>query len=129
MSNSIESHREDKYRWRPLTIDRAGNHLADSGGGPMLAPAPLTNNHKDLPMTDQPSTGSPNVSAPTPMQARAEAKLLRSEIGNKWGKFTTQELDDLKNNDELVAALVAKYGLAKDAATRDAAAVVQGRAF
>ena len=81
-------------------------------------------------MTDQPPTGSPNAAAaPTPMQARAEAKLLRSEIGNKWGKFTTQELDDLKNNDDLVAALVAKYGLERDTATRDAAAVVQGRAF
>jgi enoyl reductase-like protein len=80
-------------------------------------------------MTDQPSTGSTNAAAPTPMQARAEARMLRSEIGNKWGKFTTQELDDLKDNDELVAALVAKYGLDKAAATRDAAAVVQGRAF
>ena len=80
-------------------------------------------------MTDQPSTASPNTSASTPMQARAEAKLLRSEIGNKWGKFTPQELADLKDNDDLVAALVAKYGLAKDAATRDAAAVVQGRPF
>ena len=80
-------------------------------------------------MTDQPPTGSPNAAAPTPMQAKAEAKLLRSEIGNKWGKFTTEELDNLKNNDDLVVALVAKYGLEKDTATRDAAAVVQGRAF
>ena len=80
-------------------------------------------------MTDQPSTASPNASAPTPMQAKAESKLLRSEIGSKWGKFTQQELADLKDNDDLVAALVAKYGLSKDAATRDAAAVVQGRAF
>jgi enoyl reductase-like protein len=80
-------------------------------------------------MTDQPFTGSTNAAAPNPMQARAEAKLLRSEIGSKWGKFTMQELDDLKDNDDLVAALVAKYGLDKDAATRDAAAVVQGRPF
>jgi hypothetical protein len=80
-------------------------------------------------MTDQPSKATANAEQLTPMQARAEAKLLRSEIGNKWGKFTTQELDDLKDNDDLVAALVAKYGLEKDAATRDAAAVVQGRAF
>ena len=80
-------------------------------------------------MTDQPSTGSANAAAHTPMQAKAEARMLRSEIGSKWGKFTTQELDDLKDNDALVAALVAKYGLEKDAATRDAAAVVQGRAF
>ena len=80
-------------------------------------------------MTDQPSKATTNPEELTPMQARAEAKLLRAEIGNKWGKFTTQELDDLKDNDDLVAALVAKYGLDKDAATRDAAAVVQGRAF
>ena len=80
-------------------------------------------------MTDQPSTAPANPAAPNPMQARAEAKLLRSEIGSKWGKFTLQELDDLKDNEQLVAALVAKYGLDKDAATRDAAAVVQGRTF
>ena len=80
-------------------------------------------------MTDQPSTGGANAAAHTPMQAKSEARMLRSEIGSKWGKFTTQELDDLKDNDALVAALVAKYGLEKDAATRDAAAVVQGRAF
>lgn len=80
-------------------------------------------------MTDQPSKATANATQPNPMQARAEAKLLRSEIGNKWGKFTRQELDDLRDNDDLVAALVAKYGLEKDAATRDAAAVVQGRPF
>ena len=80
-------------------------------------------------MTDQPSAINPNTSAPTPMQAKAEARMLRSEIGNKWGKFATQELDDLKDNDALVAALVAKHGLDKNTATRDAAAVVQGRTF
>jgi len=80
-------------------------------------------------MTDQPSAINPNTSAPTPMQAKAEARMLRSEIGNKWGKFTTQELDDLTDNDDLVSALVAKYGLDNVAATRDAATVVQGRAF
>jgi hypothetical protein len=80
-------------------------------------------------MTDQPSTASPNASAPNPMQAKADPKRLRTEIGSKWGKFTSQELVDLKDNDQLVAALVAKYGLTKDAATRDAAAVVQGRPF
>jgi len=80
-------------------------------------------------MTDQPSTATANAVAPNPMQARAEAKMLRDEIGSKWGKFTTEELTNLKNNDDLVAQLVAKYGLAKDAATRDAAALVKGRAF
>ena len=80
-------------------------------------------------MTDQPSTTTQNEAPSNPMQATADAKLLRIEIGNKWVKFTQPELDDLKDNEDLVVALVAKYGLEKDAATRDAAAVVQGRAF
>jgi hypothetical protein len=80
-------------------------------------------------MTDQPSTAAPNAASITRMQDKAQPTTLRSEIGSKWGKFTTQELADLKGNDDLVAALVAKYGLEKDAATRDAATVVQGRAF
>ena len=80
-------------------------------------------------MTDQPSTTTQNAAPSNPVQATADAKLLRTEIGSKWSKFTPQELTDLKDNDALVAALVAKYGLEKDAATRDAAALVQGRAF
>ena len=80
-------------------------------------------------MTDQPSPATASLPGPTPMQARAEARMLRAEIGSRWDRFTTQELDDLKDNDALVAALVAKYGLDKDTATRDAAAVVQDRAF
>jgi hypothetical protein len=80
-------------------------------------------------MTNQPSMATPNPAEPNPMQARAEAKLLRSEIGSKWGKFTQQELTDLKDNDDLVTQLVAKYGIEKDAATRDAATVVKGRPF
>ncbi len=84
-------------------------------------------------MTDQPSPASASPAAPTPaptpMQARAEARMLRAEIGDRWDKFSPQELDALRNNDDLVAQLVAKYGLAKDTATRDAAALVRGRAF
>jgi hypothetical protein len=82
-------------------------------------------------MTEQPSTAPKNAAATTPMQDNpAQAKkLLRADIGGKWGKFTTQELTDLKDNDDLVNLLVAKYGLEKDAAQRDAAAIVQGRAF
>ena len=80
-------------------------------------------------MTDQPSTAAPNAAAPTPMQARAEAKMLRAEIGSRWDKFTQQELADLKDNDDLATKLMAKYGLDKAAASRDAAALVKGRAF
>jgi hypothetical protein len=54
---------------------------------------------------------------------------LSPNVGGKWGKFSQQELTDLKDNDDLVAQLVAKYGLEKDAASRDAAAIVKGHAF
>jgi hypothetical protein len=122
MSNSIGGVGEDKYLCGRTIVETA-------------APArcslrrPLTKNHKDVPMTDQPSTGTASSTAPTPMQARAEAKMLRAEIGNRWDKFTQPELDALRNNDDLVAQLVAKYGLGQDAATREAAALVRGRAF
>jgi hypothetical protein len=94
-----------------------------------IVPAELTNNHKELPMTDQPSTT--NSAAANRMQDNTapEQKLLRADIGAKWGKFTAQELSDLKDNDDLVTQLVAKYSLEKDVAVRDAAAIVKGRAF
>ena len=82
-------------------------------------------------MTDQASTATTNAAATTRMQDNAiEAKkLLRADIGSKWSKFSAQELTDLRDNDDLVTKLVTKYGLEKDAALRDAAAVVKGRGF
>ncbi len=82
-------------------------------------------------MTDQPSTTVRHAAAHTPVQdnpAHAR-KQLRADIGGKWGKFSEQELADLKDNDDLVSHLVSKYGLEKETATRDAAAIVQGRPF
>ena len=82
-------------------------------------------------MTEQSSTATTNAGATNPTQDDAiEAKeALRADIGGKWDKFSAQELTDLKDNDDLVTQLVAKYGLQKDAATREAAAVVKGRDF
>jgi hypothetical protein len=82
-------------------------------------------------MTDQPSTAATNTAASNrvPKNAAAEKKQLRDDIGGKWGKFTAQELTELKDNDDLVTQLVAKYGLEKNAALRDAALIVKGRAF
>ena len=82
-------------------------------------------------MADQPSTATTSASPSTQMQDNSsdQKKQLRADIGGKWSKFTTQELSDLKNRDDLVSQLVAKYSLEKDAATRDAEAVVKGRDF
>jgi hypothetical protein len=82
-------------------------------------------------MTDQPSTTTTGAAVTNEVQhdPADERKLLRSDIGAKRGKFSAQELTDLEDNDGLVTQLVAKYGLEKDAAERDAAAIVKGRAF
>src|SRR5690348_10305307 len=67
---------------------------------------------KDVPMTDQPSTASTSAAAANRMQDNPAAKKqLRADIGSKWGKFSADELAGLKDNDDLVAQLVAKYGL------------------
>jgi hypothetical protein len=85
-------------------------------------------------MTDQPAikgTATTSAAAANRMQDNpaAQKRVLRADIGSKWGKFSAQELTELKDNDDLVAQLVAKYGLDRDAALRDAAAIVRGRAF
>ena len=61
-------------------------------------------------------------------QSTAEAKqIILKEIGSKWGKFSEQELSSLKNKDDLVTQVVAKYGLEKAQAQRDVDALMKGR--
>jgi hypothetical protein len=52
---------------------------------------------------------------------------MRSEIQKKWSKFTYQEVSALKNKDDLVAQLQAKYGFDKAQAQRDVDAFANGR--
>lgn len=62
--------------------------------------------------------------------AAAETKqIVLKEIGAKWGKFSEQELSSLKNKDDLVAQVVAKYGLEKSQAQRDVDTLMKGRQF
>jgi nucleotidyltransferase/DNA polymerase involved in DNA repair len=69
-----------------------------------------------------PNTASASTSTP------AEAKqILLKDIGAKWGKFSEQELGALKNKDDLVTQLVAKYSIDKAQAQRDVDALMQGR--
>jgi hypothetical protein len=58
--------------------------------------------------------------------AQAKQTLLK-DIGAKWGKFSEQELGALKNKDELVTQVVAKYSIDKSQAQRDVDAVMKGR--
>lgn len=58
----------------------------------------------------------------------AEAKqILLKDIGARWGKFSEQELGALKNKDDLITQVVAKYSIEKAQAQRDVDAVMKGR--
>ena len=82
-------------------------------------------------MTNQPT--APAVATPaaqtTPAETAHARKALLQDIRLKWGKFSEQELADLKSGDDLAAQVAAKYGLAKDIARRDVTALLNGRAF
>jgi len=69
-----------------------------------------------------PNTASANNSNP------AEAKqILLKDISSKWGKFSEQELGALKNKDDLITQVVAKYSIDKAQAQREVDAVMKGR--
>ena len=52
---------------------------------------------------------------------------MRSEIEQKWGKFSAQEIAALKDRDDLVTQVQAKYALDKTQAQRDVDAFAKGR--
>jgi hypothetical protein len=75
-------------------------------------------------MTNSTSTSAgPNVASTPPGTKR----IVLDEIRTKWGKFSEQELSALKDNDDLVTQLVAKYSLDRAQAQRDVDAMMKGR--
>jgi hypothetical protein len=56
-------------------------------------------------------------------------QTVRKEIRTKWDKFSENDLSALKDKDDLVTQVVAKYGLDKAHAQRDVDAVLKGRHF
>lgn len=52
---------------------------------------------------------------------------MRGEIQQKWGKFSAQEIAGLKDKDDLVAKVQAKYALDSAQAQRDVDAFAKGR--
>ena len=59
--------------------------------------------------------------------AAATRQLVLNEIRSKWDKFSQQDLSELKNKDDVVAQVVAKYGLDKDQAQRDVDTLMKDR--
>jgi hypothetical protein len=79
-------------------------------------------------MTNAPSSAASNKNPAGHSPSAAEAKqIVLKEIGAKWSKFSEHELSSLKNKDDLVTQVVAKYGLEKSQAQRDVDSLMNGR--
>jgi hypothetical protein len=58
----------------------------------------------------------------------AETKeTVFKEIRTTWGKFSEEDLSALKNTNDLVTQLAAKYGIENTQAQRDVDALLNGR--
>jgi hypothetical protein len=58
----------------------------------------------------------------------AETKeVVFNEIRTTWGKFSDEDLSALKDNNDLVRQLAAKYGIENTQAQRDVDALLNGR--
>jgi hypothetical protein len=83
----------------------------------------------DTDMINASSTPTSKMAAATPEQVAATKQIVLNEIEVKWNKFSKQDLSALKNKDDLVTQVVAKYGLEKVTAQRDVDALLKGRAI
>jgi hypothetical protein len=71
-----------------------------------------------------------NVASTPAVKTSIETRqIVLEEIGAKWNKFSEQDLSALKNKDDVVTQVVAKYGLDKAQAQRDVDALMRGRQF
>ena len=82
-------------------------------------------------MTNASAAAGPTAktAAATHEQAAATKQIVLKEIEVKWNKFSKHDLSVLKNKDDLVTQVVAKYGLEKATAQRDVDALLKGRAI
>jgi len=70
-----------------------------------------------------------NITQPEFNTPRVPPNGMRGEIQQKWGKFSAHEVTALKDKDELVTQVQAKYQLDKTQAQRDVDAFAKGRQF
>lgn len=67
--------------------------------------------------------------ARTPAQKAYARQLLLMDIHITWGKLRREELASLAGRDELVALVVARYGIAAETAGREVDALLNGRSL
>jgi hypothetical protein len=68
-----------------------------------------------------------NSASANPDTSVVTRQIVLKEIGAKWNKFSEQDLSALKNKDDVVTQVVAKYGTEKAQARRDVDALMKGR--
>jgi hypothetical protein len=68
-----------------------------------------------------------NTTQPVASPPHANAAGMRSEIGQKWPKFSSQEIAAMTSKDDLVAQVQSKYQLEKMQAQKDVDAFAKGR--
>ncbi len=73
------------------------------------------------------NTATPNTATASTGTTAETKQILLKDISEKWGRFSEQELAALKNRDDLVTQVVAKYSIDKAQAQRDVDAVMKGR--
>jgi hypothetical protein len=54
-------------------------------------------------------------------------QIVRREVGAKWNKLSAQDLSMLKDRDDLVREVAARYGIETSEAQRDVDSVLKGR--
>jgi hypothetical protein len=69
----------------------------------------------------------PNSTVAKPANAAQMREIVLKEISAKWGKFSEQDLSALKNKDDVVVQIVAKYGYDKQQVQRDVDSLMKGR--
>ncbi len=68
-----------------------------------------------------------NSTQPVATPPHATNTGMRSEIGQKWPKFSAHEIVELKSKDDLVAQVQSKYQLDRTQAQKDVDAFAKGR--
>jgi len=78
-----------------------------------------------MPNAPSNAASNTNIAAGQSPSAAETKQIVLKEIGAKWSKFSEQELSSLKDKDDLVSQVVAKYGLEKSQAQRDVDALME----
>jgi hypothetical protein len=68
-----------------------------------------------------------NITQPEFDRPLVPTTSMRDEIARRWAKFSDQEIADLKDKDDLVDRVQAKYQLERSKAQRDVDAFAKGR--